>query len=59
MTTLRTMNRRRDRPWRVCRRVGHALWTGFGLAGGGYGTYEVCNRCGEMVSKTQWTEYEE
>jgi hypothetical protein len=26
---------------------------GFGLAGGGYGVYEYCNVCGEIVSKTQ------
>lgn len=26
--------------------------TGFGLAGGGFGVYEYCQRCGEIVSKT-------
>lgn len=25
---------------------------GFGLAGGGYGPYEFCDVCGEVVSKT-------
>jgi len=25
---------------------------GFGLAGGGYGVYEFCDVCGEVVSKT-------
>ena len=27
--------------------------TGFGLAGGGYGVYEYCDVCGEIVSKTE------
>jgi len=26
---------------------------GFGLAGGGYGPYEYCEICGEIVSKTE------
>jgi len=26
---------------------------GFGLAGGGYGVYEYCEVCGEIVSKTE------
>lgn len=27
--------------------------TGFGLAGGGYGVYEYCDVCGDIVSKTE------
>ena len=27
--------------------------TGFGMAGGGYGTYEYCEVCGKIVSKTE------
>lgn len=26
---------------------------GFGLAGGGYGTYTYCTICGKVLSKTQ------
>lgn len=26
---------------------------GFGLAGGGYGGYTYCPKCGDMLSKTQ------
>lgn len=26
--------------------------TGFGLAGGGYGTYSYCPECGAILSKT-------
>lgn len=29
-----------------------AFETGFGLAGGGYGVYEYCSVCGNVVSKT-------
>ena len=27
--------------------------TGFGLAGGGYGVYEYCEVCGNVVSKSE------
>lgn len=29
---------------------------GFGLAGGGYGTYEMCSECGRILSKQQEVE---
>lgn len=32
---------------------------GFGLAGGGFGPYEFCDVCGEIVSKTEMRDDEE
>lgn len=36
-------------------------WVGFGLAGGGYGTYKVCGAegCATIFDKTQWKDDEE
>ncbi len=30
--------------------------TGFGLAGGGFGDYKICNHCGAVFDKNLWPE---
>jgi len=36
-----------------CPKCGDDLETGFGLAGGGYGVYEFCDQCGDIITKDQ------
>ena len=36
-----------------CYRCGTELEIGFGLAGGGYGVYEYCPKCAEVIGKDQ------
>lgn len=38
-----------EKGWETC----------FGLAGGGYGTYTYCPKCGQIIDKTQSPDYEE
>lgn len=41
---------RQDLPCATC---GVEPETGFGLAGGGYGVYSYCPKCGIVISKSQ------
>lgn len=36
----------------ICPHCGALLEQGFGLAGGGYGVYEYCPTCEQVVTKT-------
>ena len=36
----------------ICPRCGGLLEQGFGLAGGGFGVYEYCPTCAQVVTKT-------
>ena len=54
---LRTGNRRARKGGIRCRHL--VWWRGFGLAGGGFGDYKVCGRCGRVFDKELWGDDEE
>lgn len=37
----------------ICPKCKGELKTGYGLAGGGFGVYEYCEPCEELVTKTE------